>query len=262
MLRRGGIPDAQETDTADEADGIPATRASSFRIEALEPRVLLSADPISGEFARLLDNQSQDDGAEEISAIVQDVTEVAEIRSESSTDASGPSFSWPAGWNGPSDELRDGTDQQVLDDVRDALLERLADDGSADWLAAIQFEVADLDEGQTLAFRDNVLLVDIDAIRAGGQIDVASLAEFILQGLTGGQAVEAMAGMVSVAAADAPAAHGGDTAGHDAAQTAADSGDSESPATAYVATGPGVQGGAPACSARPSTTPGRDRSRR
>ena len=237
MPRRGGIPVALYTESADEVDGDSATRASSFRIEALEPRILLSADPVSGEFARILDSQSQDDGTEDISAIVQDVTDSAEIRSESSVDAAAPSFTWPAGWNGPSDELRDGTDQQVLDDARDALLERFADDGSADWLAAIQFEVADLDEGQTLAFRDNVLLVDIDAIRAGGQIDVASLAEFILQGLTGGQAVEAMAGMVSVADAGTPVAGASGTAAHGAAQSAADEADSQSPATTYVAAG-------------------------
>jgi len=34
-------------------DGIKSE--SNYRLEALEPRILLSADPISGEFARLLD---------------------------------------------------------------------------------------------------------------------------------------------------------------------------------------------------------------
>ena len=46
---------------------------NQFRLEALEPRILLSADPISGEFARVIQEGFDDNGDEDIAAIMQDI---------------------------------------------------------------------------------------------------------------------------------------------------------------------------------------------
>ncbi|MDH4160285.1 MAG: LEPR-XLL domain-containing protein, partial [Actinomycetota bacterium] len=168
---------------ADPADRSRA-RSSAFRLEALEPRLLLSADPISGEFARIISDQAHDDGADDVSAIIQEATDVAEIRtSEIAAEGGEPDFAWPSGWGGPADEV--AADQALLESVRDAVVERLSSVASADWLAGLTIEAADLDGDQAVAFNGNVLLVDLEAIRAGGTLDAAALAEFLHQVFAG-----------------------------------------------------------------------------
>jgi hypothetical protein len=67
---------------------------------------LLSADPISGEFARIIQEGYDDNGDADIAAIMQDISEVAEVRLEAQSDGieNELSFSWPEGWDGGEDE--------------------------------------------------------------------------------------------------------------------------------------------------------------
>jgi hypothetical protein len=80
---------------------------NAFRLEALEPRVLLSADPISGEFARVIQDAADDD--EDLAVIVQDISDVAELHADTlSTESdSDVDFAWPEGW----DDTDDGADE-------------------------------------------------------------------------------------------------------------------------------------------------------
>ena len=52
-------------------------RIESFRVEALEPRILLSADPVLGEMARVADKAGWDDPLANIAAIVEVIDAVA-----------------------------------------------------------------------------------------------------------------------------------------------------------------------------------------
>ena len=75
-----------------------------FRLEALEPRVLLSADPISGEFARLLDGSEDDSEADDIAALILEVDLAASAETEfldaaSDEIAAGKiTMDWPKAW--------------------------------------------------------------------------------------------------------------------------------------------------------------------
>ncbi len=83
------------------------TGRNPFSIEALEPRLLLSADPISGEFARMLEADAQDDGAETVAAIVHEIGMTEAVDSLDASGADSPAFDWPAGWNRTDDGLSD-----------------------------------------------------------------------------------------------------------------------------------------------------------
>ena len=46
---------------------------NQFQLEGLEPRILLSGDPVSAELARVLDTDGQADAADQPAAIVQEI---------------------------------------------------------------------------------------------------------------------------------------------------------------------------------------------
>jgi len=82
--------------------------------------VLLSADPISGEFARMLDGSEDDSEAEDIAALIQEVDQAASAESESVDAASEGvggdeiTMNWPAGWES---EDRVSEDNAGADDL-------------------------------------------------------------------------------------------------------------------------------------------------
>jgi hypothetical protein len=117
-------PEIDEPGSFEEYDSAPDNR---FRIEALEPRILLSADPISGEFARLIQDNFDDGFDDDIAAIMQDVTEVAEVHSETQFDSveDDLSFDWPENWNDVRDDLR----EEALVDL-DLPVDVVADDAN------------------------------------------------------------------------------------------------------------------------------------
>jgi len=77
---------------------------SQFRLEALEPRILLSADPISGEFARLIADSETNEDADDIAALILEMDQTASLESESADstfdDAADDdvTIDWPDGW--------------------------------------------------------------------------------------------------------------------------------------------------------------------
>ena len=83
-------------------------RDSLFRLESLEPRLLLSGDPVLAELARWVADDGSASDAEELSVIVQEIDLAAEteIRTGNVADESGnggQAVAWPAGWVAPSD---------------------------------------------------------------------------------------------------------------------------------------------------------------
>jgi hypothetical protein len=95
---------------------------------------LLSADPISGEFARIIQEGFDDNGDEDIAAIMQDISEVAEVHVEAQSDGieNDLSFSWPEGWDGGQDEAVEDTASADADEADSDEL------GDADVVAAPQ----------------------------------------------------------------------------------------------------------------------------
>ena len=122
------VPEIDDPESFEEHLSAPGNR---FRIEALEPRILLSADPISGEFARVIQESFDDSADEDIAAIMQDVTEVAEVHSATQFDSieDDLSFAWPDGWDDAQDDVRDEAsaeteqvEQAVAVDAVDAVM--------------------------------------------------------------------------------------------------------------------------------------------
>ncbi|MEP0201448.1 MAG: LEPR-XLL domain-containing protein, partial [Halioglobus sp.] len=77
--------------------------AAAFRLEALEPRLLLSADPVLGELARWVEDDSGKD-SEALSAIIQEMNEAAQAELLSGTEAESVeradiAVSWPQAWS-------------------------------------------------------------------------------------------------------------------------------------------------------------------
>ena len=82
-------------------------REQSYRVEALEPRILLSADPMLGELARIADDAYHFDPQIDMQAVIQQVDELYD-QDENAADF-GPEFDvpdgkvgidWPEGWVG------------------------------------------------------------------------------------------------------------------------------------------------------------------
>ena len=88
--------------------------ASDFRLEPLEPRLLLSADPISAELARVIQEDAEAENSHAVAAIIQDIDAIAE------SNAIGQpgdmlKFSWPESWSSASDEHEHrGIDLRVI----------------------------------------------------------------------------------------------------------------------------------------------------
>ena len=89
-------------------DSFPRTElANAFRLEALEPRLLLSADPIVGEAARWIEDQTGQD-ADALAAIVQEINLAtqSELTAGLASDATAPAGSavaWPESWSAAGD---------------------------------------------------------------------------------------------------------------------------------------------------------------
>ena len=82
-------------------------RDSMFRLEALEPRLLLSGDPVLAELARWVADDGSASDAEELSVIIQeiDLASETEIKAGNGPDESangGQTVAWPAGWATPA----------------------------------------------------------------------------------------------------------------------------------------------------------------
>jgi hypothetical protein len=86
-----------QQNTADDL----AECAPQFRLEALEPRLLLSADPISAELARVVQQDAEDNNAEAVAAIVQEIESIAESNAAEHSGSGHNEFKveWPEGWN-------------------------------------------------------------------------------------------------------------------------------------------------------------------
>ena len=89
-------------------DSFPRTElANAFRLEALEPRLLLSADPIVGEAARWIEDQTGQD-ADALAAIVQEINLATESQltaglASDATAPAGSAVAWPESWSAAGD---------------------------------------------------------------------------------------------------------------------------------------------------------------
>src|SRR3990172_2762783 len=89
---------------------------SEFRLESLEPRLLLSADPISAELARLVQDDAQ---ANDVAAIIQEIDNVAETHAAEQSESGRDRLDvvWPKGWHTASDEVEATDVQKVVTSV-------------------------------------------------------------------------------------------------------------------------------------------------
>ena len=76
-------------------------RSSEFHLESLEPRLLLSADPISAEFARTIQDIDNSNNAGDVAAIVHQIDTLAETNGADSSgkDNGHSKVNWPDDWN-------------------------------------------------------------------------------------------------------------------------------------------------------------------
>ena len=77
---------AKGTDDAKDMADETVMGASEFRLENLEPRLLLSADPISAELARVVQEDAQANDADAVAAIVQQIDLAAETAAIDAAD--------------------------------------------------------------------------------------------------------------------------------------------------------------------------------
>ncbi|WP_172327532.1 LEPR-XLL domain-containing protein, partial [Mangrovicoccus sp. HB161399] len=127
--------------------GIPLARSEKFSVEALEPRILLSADPVSYELARILERSDPGADLAAQAAIVEQLdAETAQLLSEESPPSE---VLWPGDWDRP--ETTSGTlGEAELDSLAAAALETWAASlgVEADMLPDFSFGLADLPDGQ------------------------------------------------------------------------------------------------------------------
>jgi Ca2+-binding RTX toxin-like protein len=110
-----------------EARPDPRDRTFPFRLETLEPRVLLSADPILGELARVLHAPDPGGHSDHVPALVQELHENVGHDAAAVHEAK-TSFAWPAAW---AANTEDHTEQGPVDlraVVRDVLEQALTSD--------------------------------------------------------------------------------------------------------------------------------------
>jgi hypothetical protein len=74
-------------------------REESFKVEALEPRILLSADPLTGELVRLAEEAGRYDPAFEVASVVQQIEAIALTETPvEQTQEADDDIAWPADW--------------------------------------------------------------------------------------------------------------------------------------------------------------------
>ena len=86
---------------------VPAECAPQFRLEPLEPRLLLSADPISAELARVVQEDALQNNADAVAAIIQEADSISETNA---ADIGQDEFlvKWPETWALSSDDTSSG----------------------------------------------------------------------------------------------------------------------------------------------------------
>ncbi|MGD8875225.1 MAG: LEPR-XLL domain-containing protein, partial [Gammaproteobacteria bacterium] len=113
--------------------GNEAGRDSKFRLESLEPRLLLSGDPVLAELARWAENDGSTSDAEELAVIFQEIdqTSAADISAGNGSGEAtraGLTVAWPEGWEVPADK------SGISDTAKQI---RFADSGPVDLLAVV-----------------------------------------------------------------------------------------------------------------------------
>lgn len=90
-----------DDDAPEKAAKESAERESQFRLEALEPRLLLSADPISTELARAVQDDAQSSNEADVAAIIQQIDTIVENNAADSSGDGHDDFtvSFPDDWN-------------------------------------------------------------------------------------------------------------------------------------------------------------------
>ncbi|MBE9525962.1 MAG: LEPR-XLL domain-containing protein, partial [Proteobacteria bacterium] len=96
---------ARKNDSSSMLEG-PHSHANQYRLESLEPRLLLSADPLLGELARWAEDDGRASESEEIAAIVYELDLVTESEIASSAadyppvkNSKANNVDWPKGWD-------------------------------------------------------------------------------------------------------------------------------------------------------------------
>ncbi|PLW82817.1 hypothetical protein CWI75_09650 [Kineobactrum sediminis] len=189
-LRRQAFSDSPPFEKA------PNQMAQAFRLEALEPRLLLSADPVLGELARWVEDNGSDE-TDTLSAIIQEMNEASQAALMSGAEAGGRSdipVSWPESWSdtdeSPGTEVHaltaEGTpdaeapadiDQSVADAALAAAKTRFTQLGTgfdAADLTGISITVAttgELAEGVVAQVAGSVITVDANAAGFGWYVD-------------------------------------------------------------------------------------------
>lgn len=136
-----------------------ASPGPDFKLEQLEPRVLLSADnPLLGEVARLATQGDNDSAAGQANAHIQqlDAATSAEISAASGADfggaASAPSVSWGSGWQTqPEVAPADAIPPSVADSTRADADSNPSATASISETVAAQFVVSDIRGGSANA---------------------------------------------------------------------------------------------------------------
>ena len=96
------------------------SRENAFRLESLEPRILLSADPVLAELARWALDDGPSESERAVAAIFQEIDAAAESDSAAGDstepdglDETGPVVLWPAEWDGIESQFGDGPNLTV-----------------------------------------------------------------------------------------------------------------------------------------------------
>jgi len=134
-----GVSDGMSVATGQGPDQDGLTRDESFRVEALEPRILLSADPILGELARLADSAFLTDPQADIIAIIQQIDELqadetlaAEV--ELAEDEAGQEavIDWPDTWLEETPDEGENDPIEIADTTGPVVSLSVQEDGQID----------------------------------------------------------------------------------------------------------------------------------
>ena len=132
MKSRAGDVRRSLAETSERSAHDSLSRDNRYRLESLEPRILLSGDAIVAELASLVDDDGQADTAEELAVIIQEVELESETDGEagdhaepddSQTDE--PTVVWPEGWQ--------TSDEDAGDDSADPLQTVSSTDGQTEF---------------------------------------------------------------------------------------------------------------------------------
>ncbi|MEJ2088695.1 MAG: LEPR-XLL domain-containing protein, partial [Gammaproteobacteria bacterium] len=141
--RDPGAPDAPYSENA----------PNKFNLEALEPRILLSGDPIAAELARAA-AQAEQSAREEPTALVEEVD--ATTLSQDASEEASPAMVWPEGWGAASETGTEAAaDASVFGEAHPGRGAEQAAEGSA--------AAQGTDETETAAVDDQAEAVDAAA---------------------------------------------------------------------------------------------------